>query len=147
MNSEITNVLKLVPVTTVKTDKQETGKVLPQNAKATNDQGGSNVAALSQDKQGVVTALAGNEKKDKADQKPPLEVVRQAAKEGNSILQATQRNLQFKIDSDTKEVVVKIVDSESGELVRQIPSEEMLAFIKRMQELEGDQGSVIQDRA
>lgn len=147
MNSEITNVLKLVPVTTVKTDKQETGKVLPHSAKVTGDQGGSNAAALSQDKQSAASALAGNENKDKTDQKPPLEVVRQAAKEGNSILQATQRNLQFKVDDQTKEVVVKIVDSESGELVRQIPSEEMLAFIKRMQELDGDQGSVIQDRA
>ncbi|MCQ8182084.1 flagellar protein FlaG [Methylomonas sp. SURF-1] len=147
MNSEITNVLKLVPVTTVKTDKQETGKVPPQTTKAATDRGDSNVAALSQDKQSVTNALSGTEKKDKADQKPPLEVVRQAAKEGNSILQATQRNLQFKVDDDTKEVVVKIVDSESGELVRQIPSEEMLAFIRRMQELQGDQGSVIQDRA
>ncbi|WP_446810000.1 flagellar protein FlaG [Methylomonas sp. 2BW1-5-20] len=145
MNSEITNVLKLVPVTTVKTDKQETGKVSAQ-VKAVSDQDGNNVAVLSLDKQNA-TALNGPEKKDKTDQKLPLELVRQAAKEGNSILQATQRNLQFKVDDATKEVVVKIVDSDSGELVRQIPSEEMLAFIRRMQELQGDQGSVIQDRA
>jgi flagellar protein FlaG len=146
MNSEITNVLKLVPVTTVKTDKQETGKV-PAQTKAVSDQDGGNVAAVSQNNQSVLTTQNGSEKKDKADQKLPLEVVRQAAKEGNSILQATQRNLQFKVDDATKEVVVRIVDSDSGELVRQIPSEEMLAFIKRMQELQGNQGSVIQDRA
>jgi len=147
MNSEITNVLKLVPVTAVKTDKQETGNVPPQNAKAVSDAGGNRVATLSQDKQSALTALAGSERKGKAEQKPSLELVQQAAREGNSILQATQRNLQFKVDDATKEMVVKIVDSESGELVRQIPSEDMLAFIRRMQELEGDQGSVIQDRA
>jgi len=43
--------------------------------------------------------------------------------------------------------VVKVVDSETGDVVRQIPSEEMLAFIRRMQELDGQQGSMIQDRA
>ncbi len=147
MNSEITNVLKLVPVTTVKTDKQETGNASSQNTKTVSDQDGNKIAALSQNKQNALKALTGSEQKEKTDRKPPLELVKQAAEEGNSILQATQRNLQFKVDDATKEVVVKIVDSESGELVRQIPSEEMLAFIRRMQELEGDQGSVIQDRA
>ncbi|OQW71597.1 MAG: flagellar biosynthesis protein FlaG [Proteobacteria bacterium ST_bin11] len=147
MNSEITNVLKLVPVTTVKTDKQETGKVQAQAKAASDHTGGGNVAASSQNYQSPPSVLASSEKMDKSDQKPPLDLVRQAANQGNSILQATQRNLQFKVDDATKEVVVKIVDTDSGELVRQIPSEEMLAFIRRMQELEGDQGSVIQDRA
>ncbi|MDP3334679.1 MAG: flagellar protein FlaG, partial [Methylococcaceae bacterium] len=84
----------------------------------------------------------------KADRKETsLELVKSAAAQGNSILQATNRNLEFQVDDSTKKVVVKIVDSKSGDVVRQIPSEDMLAFIKRMQDLEGNQGTMLQDRA
>ncbi|MDD2800338.1 MAG: flagellar protein FlaG [Methylococcales bacterium] len=51
------------------------------------------------------------------------------------------------MDESTQKVVVKIVDSKSGDVVRQIPSEDMLTFIKRMQELDGQQGTMLQDRA
>lgn len=74
--------------------------------------------------------------------------VKKAAEKGNKFLQATNQSLQFTVDDSTKEIVVKIVDNDTGELVRQIPSEEMLSFIKRMQELDSKQkGAVIQDRA
>jgi flagellar protein FlaG len=72
--------------------------------------------------------------------------VKTAATKGNSILQEINRNLEFQVDDSTQKVVVKIVDSKSGDVVRQIPTEEMLAFIKRMQEMEGDQGTLLQDR-
>ena len=74
--------------------------------------------------------------------------LKQAVKDANSVFQQTQRNLQFKVDDETNELVVKIVDKESGDVIRQIPSEEMLSLIKRMQELETDQqGLVIRDKA
>jgi|LakWasMet43_HOW7_FD_contig_123_3160_length_3820_multi_9_in_0_out_0_2 flagellar protein FlaG len=147
MNSEITSVLKLVPVTVVKTDKQENGKASPVNAKAVVDLEGTKTASAVQDNQPVSSSLLVSDENKQVGLKPSLDVVKKAAEQGNSILQATQRNLQIKVDDATKETVVKIVDSESGELVRQIPSEDMLAFIRRMQELQGEQGSVIQDRA
>jgi len=46
------------------------------------------------------------------------------------------RNLQFSIDKDTGETVVKVVDATSGETIRQIPSEEMLAIAKAFKALE-----------
>ncbi|QPK65684.1 flagellar protein FlaG [Methylomonas sp. LL1] len=84
---------------------------------------------------------------EKSEQETSPELVKEAVDQGNSLLQMAKRNLQFKVDEETNEQVVKIVDSDSGEVVRQIPTEEMLAFIRRMQELEGLQGSVLQDRA
>lgn len=145
MNGEITNVLKLVPVTAVKTDNQEGIKAQAASVKAVVTAESKTVSQPQKNQDVLASSLKSEEKKD--ERKPPLELVKKAAEEGNSILQATQRNLQFKVDDTTNELVVKIIDSESGELVRQIPSEEMLAFIKRMQELDGEQGSVIQDRA
>lgn len=145
MNSEISNVLKLAPLTVVKTDKQTDDRSF-SSARTETNQAGSAVSALQSDS----TASSLNSKQDEdkqTDTKVTLDTVKQAADQGNSLLQAVTRNLQFKVDDSTQELVVKIVDSETGDVVRQIPSEEMLAFIRRLQELEGHQGSVIQDRA
>lgn len=145
MNSEISNVVKISPVTVVKADKQAEDRAHPS---VNREDGGlfvSNSQQASEDSANSVSLYKQDEKRK--NEKPDAEVVKKAVDQGNSLLQAVRRNLQFKVDDATSEVVVKIVDSESGEVVRQIPSEEMLAFIKRMQELEGQQGSVIQDRA
>lgn len=148
MNSEITNIVKLSPVTVVKADKQ-TDERPSLDVKA--KQAVADPVSLN-DLSSIAEKLKQDEENNakssqKGANKPPLELVKKAADEGNALLQAVKRNLQFKVDDTTNELVVKIVDSESGELVRQIPSEEMLAFIKHMKEMEGLQGSMIQDRA
>lgn len=137
MNSDLTtNTLKLSSVTLVKTDKpSETFSSASKNEVGQND---SSVQSLN----------SIDDKANKIAQEPSLDLVKKAADQGNSLLQEVNRNLQFKVDDSTKELVVKVVDSETGKLVRQIPSEEMLAFIRRMQELDDmHQGAVIQDRA
>ncbi len=85
--------------------------------------------------------------KKPGDKEASLSTAKTAAETGNSIMQASNRNLEFKVDDSTKKVVVKIVDTQSGKVLRQIPSEDMLAFIDKMQKLEGDKGTVLQDRA
>jgi flagellar protein FlaG len=44
----------------------------------------------------------------------------------NDHMQNLHRNLQFKVDEDSGETVVKVIDSETDEIVRQIPSQEVL---------------------
>jgi len=121
MNSEITNVSKLVPATVVKSNRQS-----EEPASLKSD-------AVTEPKVEVAPVSANS--------------LKSAAVAGNSILQTVNRNLEFQVDDSTKKVVVKIVDNQSGETVRQIPSEDMMTFIKKMQELDGKTGSVIQDRA
>jgi flagellar protein FlaG len=76
-----------------------------------------------------------------------LDAVKEAVNSGNTMLQSASSSLSFEIDSATKQVVVKIVDRNTGELVRQIPTVEMLDFMRRMKELEGNSGSLIQAKA
>jgi len=45
--------------------------------------------------------------------------------------------LEFSMDPETGRTVVKIIDSATGELVRQIPMEEMLALAKSLDRLQG----------
>jgi flagellar protein FlaG len=139
MNSEITNVSTLVPATVVKSNRQN-----EDSASVKADAGIINQVDSESE---PVTAASSAKEKESGSKVTSLDTLKSAAVTGNSILQAANRNLEFKIDDSTKRVVVKIVDSQTGETVRQIPSEDMLAFIKQMQELDGKKGSVIQSRA
>ncbi len=141
MSSEISNVLKLSPVTVVNSNnKQDLQNANPsvvtlklQSQESAAAQAGPQISADAQSEMSKADATLG--------------AVKQAVDKGNSLFQEAKRNLQFEVDDATKEVVVKIVDSDSGEVVRQIPAEETLDFIKRMQELDGQHGSMLQDRA
>lgn len=67
----------------------------------------------------------------------------------SNYVQNVQRNLNFSIDDSSGQVVVKVIDSESEEVIRQIPSEEMLAMARRLRELSGEQvsGLLVQSQA
>ncbi|MNG28399.1 flagellar protein FlaG [compost metagenome] len=47
-------------------------------------------------------------------------------------MQATQRNLNFSIDDSTGRVVVKVIATDSGEVIRQIPSETALKLAQNL---------------
>ena len=94
-----------------------------------------------------VKTVDENALKHDSNQKLSLDAVKEAVKSGNTMLQSASSSLSFEIDSATKQVVVKIVDRNTGELVRQIPTVEMLDFMRRMRELEGNSGSLIQAKA
>ena len=67
----------------------------------------------------------------------------EAATVVESFLQGQNRNLAFSIDENTERSVVTVLDSDSGEVIRQIPSEEILVLAKRIQELQQDIGSSV----
>jgi flagellar protein FlaG len=56
----------------------------------------------------------------------------------NKIVQNIQRDLSFNLDEDSGETIIRVVDSESGELIRQIPSEEALAIAIQLRDLQQD---------
>ena len=51
------------------------------------------------------------------------------------------------MDETTKQVVIKIVDNKTGELVRQIPTVEMLDFIRAMKQQEANIGKLYKNVA
>lgn len=52
-------------------------------------------------------------------------------------LKRLNTELRFVVDTRSKDVVIKIVDQESGQVIRQIPSEEIISLRERMSELIG----------
>ncbi|MEW6353153.1 MAG: flagellar protein FlaG [Pseudomonadota bacterium] len=69
----------------------------------------------------------------------------QAVSAINDYVQNLRRDLHFTIDADTEEcTVIKVIDSETQEVIRQIPPEEVLTLARS---LEKAQGVIVRARA
>ena len=64
--------------------------------------------------------------------------VRNAANDINNALQTlTSSNLQFSVDNDTGQTIVRVVNVDTKEVIRQIPNEEAVAIAKSIDKLQG----------
>lgn len=70
-------------------------------------------------------------------QTPSRDQVDQAMQEMKKALTPVARNLQFSVDDETGRTVVKIVDSTTQEVIRQMPSEELLAITRALDKFSG----------
>ena len=68
---------------------------------------------------------------------PTKEQVEQAAVRVKEVLRGTTSRLEIEIDSDLDKVVIKILNGESGEIIRQIPAQELLDLAKHLDEPKG----------
>lgn len=60
-----------------------------------------------------------------------------AAKTANEAIQGLRSDLKFTVDEETGINVVKFIDVNTKEVIRQIPAQEMLEIAKRLDELQG----------
>ena len=66
---------------------------------------------------------------------PDKQAVENAIVSMHDATQAMQRNLNFSIDESTGRMVVKVTDSASGEVIRQMPTEEALRLAESLDEM------------
>jgi flagellar protein FlaG len=95
-----------------------------------------------QNPQGAVPAQAQpvSEKTSpsRSEQNASRETLQKAVDQANRKLQTLSSNeLQFSIDKETGIQVVKLTDKQTGEVIRQIPSEEMLKIAKSIESMTG----------
>ncbi|BBL74957.1 flagellar protein FlaG [Methylomagnum ishizawai] len=77
--------------------------------------------------------LSGQQGKG-GDGKQPVE---QAVKDINAFFQDVKRTLEFNIDQDSGRMVIQIKDSETKQVIRQIPPEYVLKLAKQLGEVRG----------
>jgi flagellar protein FlaG len=65
---------------------------------------------------------------------PTFDQVKAAAEQIQRYLESSGRSLNFRVDSDTGRVVISVRDAASGDLIRQIPSEEALQLARSLGE-------------
>lgn len=68
---------------------------------------------------------------------PAPERERSALAEINESLRMASIGVQFEFDKEADTMIVKVVDVESGELIRQMPSEEVVRISKALGKLQG----------
>lgn len=68
---------------------------------------------------------------------PSMEQLKQAVREINTSMQQNARGLEFSLDDESDRTIVKVVDSQTKEVIRQIPSEEALAIAKSLDQAIG----------
>ena len=63
--------------------------------------------------------------------------LQQSLEEINNVLAGFSISVQFQIDPDYKDLIVKVVDRASGELIRQMPTADVVRMSKAMDNLKG----------
>ena len=86
-------------------------------------------------------AESGSPEQDKLDKsvfEQSRDALKQAVDHANKTLTSNAvSELRFSIDEETGITMVKIIDRETGDLIRQIPSEEMLQIAKSIDQMRG----------
>lgn len=111
-----------------------------------NIQAGGNVAQSGQrivDKlpDAALSIVPGKQAADAAiqqpDQAPSLPQVVQAVQNINKTMQILAPNLEFSVDTDSNRTIVKVVDQQTKEVIRQMPSTEALEIAKALDRVQG----------
>lgn len=69
-------------------------------------------------------------------QQPTVEELKSAVAAINKVMQQSNQALEFSVDTDTRMTVVKMVDTSTGELIRQFPSEATLAISRGIEQFQ-----------
>jgi flagellar protein FlaG len=112
----------------------------PQPIKTSATQGASsaNTVDLQQD------LIMGGKAAATSSVSPPAQnkVIDEVVNEMNQAMLGVRRELKFSIDEGSGRAVVQVWDSETGDMIRQLPSDEVLAVSRHIQEvLEASQSS------
>ena len=77
----------------------------------------------------ATVATVKDEPKDAVTERDKLKM---AVQEIEKFVQSVKRNLEFSIDETSGKVIVKVIASESGEVIRQIPSAEAMKLAESL---------------
>ena len=78
------------------------------------------------------TAQAKEEKRE-----PKPEEVKQAVKDIQEFVSTVTTDLRFTVDKETGRTIVSVVDSKTKQIVRQIPSEEIMKIARNIDRMQG----------
>ena len=68
---------------------------------------------------------------------PDPQKAAQAAKEINDFLKSSSAGIEFQVDNQSDRVIVRVVDTETKQLIRQVPTEEMVAISHALDRMTG----------
>ena len=91
-------------------------------------------AAVGQIQNPQATSEASRAEKLQARSEAQREELNEAVSQLNDFVQNVQRDLQFEVDNDLGQTIVKVVDQSTKEVIRQIPDELALRLAENLQQ-------------
>ncbi|PKB21733.1 flagellar protein FlaG [Janthinobacterium sp. 64] len=73
----------------------------------------------------------------KEDAQSELKEVKQVVSDINKAMQFMSRELEFSVDTDSERTVVKVIDQQTREVIRQMPTKEALEIGKALEKVQG----------
>lgn len=73
----------------------------------------------------------------KEDAQAELKEVKQAVSDINKAMQFMSRQLEFSVDTDSERTIVKVIDQQTREVIRQMPTKEALEIGKALEKAQG----------
>lgn len=110
----------------------QTSLPIPNVPLANNNTGKINSAPV-----GNAVDASNTQTKSDVQQKPSAQKLLDAVKSMNDFVDSINSSLKFSVDDKSGQTVVKVVDNETKEVIKQIPSEEVLAMAQAVDKLKG----------
>jgi flagellar protein FlaG len=85
----------------------------------------------------VTPPVAASAKGSKVQNEPSLAQLTDAVSKINKSMATESRGLEFSVDSDSKRTIVKVVDRQTKELIRQIPTVETIQIAHALDQAQG----------
>lgn len=120
--------MNVVKVLDVQTPRQQVQPVQTVKGNNTKEIGNDNKkdSQFFQEQQGIgENALANND------------YLRKTIERANKVIFGEDRHFEFKLHEESNEVIVRLVDNETGEVLREIPPEKLIEMVERIWELVG----------
>jgi flagellar protein FlaG len=89
------------------------------------------------DKVGKSDGLNKNEAGEKKETKVDEKELKSAVDKANKVLFKNNTHLQFEIHEKTKDIMVKIIKDDTGEVLKEIPPEKFLDMVAKIWEIAG----------
>jgi flagellar protein FlaG len=68
---------------------------------------------------------------------PDPVALRDAVASANKVMQALSNSLEFSLDPESGKTMVRVIDGATQQVIRQIPSEEMMSIARALDRLQG----------
>ena len=120
----------------VRTSEQAPARAISSSqaeGRSASDLAGSS-AAVTQVKNPRATSEVSKAEKLEARSEVQREQLDDAVSQLNDFVQNVQRDLQFEVDNDLGQTIVKVVDQSTKEVIRQIPDELALRLAENLQQ-------------
>lgn len=106
-------------------------------------EGNTDPAVKNEQQQSETEVLKAEEAKAKTQSADKESSVESAIEEIRDFVQTQRRDLNFSYDEGSRRSVIKVTDAESGDVIRQIPSEEVLKLAERIRNLQSEVGAAV----